>query len=123
MSPSRARVAARRKYDIGLIWVGLNAPAQPCDGFCVGPELRFGNADTVDPSKRIDIAGREAERLVDMGLGFRAATEKNLGPTNASVSVGQISIQRQCLLAFGDAFGRAVREIMWTTPRTRWASA
>ena len=43
-----------------------------------------------------------------MGLGFRAATEKKLGPTDASVRLGQISVQRQRLLAFGDAFGRTV---------------
>jgi hypothetical protein len=43
-----------------------------------------------------------------MAFGFRAAAEKKLGPTDASVSVGQILVQRQRLLAFDDAFGRTV---------------
>ena len=60
------------------------------------------------PTECTDIAGREAERLVDVGLGFPAATEKKLRPADENVSVGQISIQRQRLLTFGDALGRAV---------------
>jgi hypothetical protein len=30
-----------------------------------------------------------------MGFGFRAATEKKLGPADASVRLGQISVQRE----------------------------
>ena len=40
-----------------------------------------------------------------MGLGLRAATHKILGETDAAMSVGQISIQRQRLLAFSNALG------------------
>ena len=45
-----------------------------------------------------------------MGFGFLAATEKILGEADESVRIGQISIQRQCLLAFSNALGRAVCE-------------
>ena len=64
----------------GIISVGLDAAAQPCDRFRVGTELQLGDADDQHPPEGTDIAGREAERLVDMGLGFRAATKKKLAP-------------------------------------------
>ena len=45
-----------------------------------------------------------------MGFSLRAATKKILGETDGTMRVGQISIQRQRLLAFSDALGRAVGE-------------
>ena len=78
------------------------------DRFRIGTELRFSDTDKHHPSEGADIAGREAERLLNMGFGFYAATEKILSPTNTSVSVGQISIQRQRLLAFRYALGRTI---------------
>jgi hypothetical protein len=93
---------------VGHVAVGIDAPTQPRDRFRVSTDLRFGDTDQHHPSEGADVAGREAERLVDMAFGFRAATEKKLGSTDASVSVGQILVQRQRLLAFDDAFGRTV---------------
>jgi hypothetical protein len=91
-----------------LIWIGLDAPADPRDRFRVGTEMQFEHADTELPTEGADIARREAERLVDVGLGFPAATEKKLRPTDENMSVCQISIQGQRLLAFGDALGCTV---------------
>ena len=79
---------------MGHIAVGIDAPAQPRDRFRVGAELQFGDTGNRHPPEGGDIAGRETERLVDIGLGFRAASEKKLGPTDASVSLGQISGRR-----------------------------
>ena len=84
--------------------------AEPRDRFLVGAELQLGEARKHHPNKGVRIARTEAECLLDMGLGLRAATEKILGETDARVRVGQISIQRQCLLAFSNALGRAVGE-------------
>ena len=106
----------------GIISVGLDAPAQPSDRFLVGAEQQFGETDKHHPPVGIGIARREAKRLVDMGLGLRAATEKKLGETDEGMSVGQIAIQRQRLLAFGDALGRRFVKI-WTHPRYIWARA
>src|SRR5215207_8185283 len=75
-----------------LIWIGLDAPAEPRNRVGVGTETRSEHADTVHPAECSDISGREAERLVDVGLRFRATTEKKLCPTDENVSVGQIPI-------------------------------
>jgi hypothetical protein len=93
-----------------VIWIGLDAPAKPSDRFRIGTHLRLSEADTVHPPEGVDIARRKAERFLNMSLGIRAATEKRLGPTDASVGIGQISIERQRALAFGYTFGRAVCE-------------
>ena len=55
---------------------------------------------------------------LNMGFGFRATTEKILGETDESMSVGQISIQRQCLLKFRNALSRAVRKHLDDSPRS-----
>jgi hypothetical protein len=75
-----------------LIWIGLDAPAEPRNRFGVCAETRSEHADTVHPAECSDIAGREAERLIDVELRFRTSTHKKLRPTNENVSVGQISI-------------------------------
>ena len=98
---------------VGHIAVGFDAPAQPRDRFRMRAELRFGDTGKHHPSD-IDecIAGREAERSRNKyGLpGSPPPTEKILRPIAdvTSVRLGQISIQREHPLAFGDTFGRAV---------------
>ena len=74
------------------------------------PSCNLAKPTNMHPPEGGDIAGRETERLVDMGLGFRAATQKKLGQTDERVRAGQISIQRQRPLAFSNALGRAVRK-------------
>ena len=61
----------------GVISVGLKAPAQPNNRFGVGALPKFGETDKQTPDIDECIAGREAERLLDMGFGFPAPTEKN----------------------------------------------
>ena len=88
---------------------------QPSDRFGVGTELQLGDAGEHDPPERESIARRETECLSDMGLGFRAATN-NTCQADETVRDGQISVQRQRPLAFGDALSRSVRKI-WTKPK------
>ena len=57
-----------------------------------------------------------------MSLGFLAATDENLGDTDNCVSTGQISIQCQRPLAFGNALGRAVG-IDLDAAQNTWAKA
>ena len=47
---------------------------------------------------------------MDVGLGFGAATDIDLGKTDPSMRMGQIAIQRQRLLTFSNALRRAVCE-------------
>src|SRR5229473_1961750 len=58
----------------GIISIGLDGPLQPGDRFRIGAELQLGDADEYHPLEGEGIAGRQAERLLDMGLGLRAAT-------------------------------------------------
>src|ERR1700740_3129672 len=55
------------------------------------------------------IAGRKAQRLVDVSFGFSASTNKVLRVPDASMSPSQVSIQRQCVLAISDALPRPLR--------------
>ena len=47
---------------------------------------------------------------MDVGFGFRGTTDKHLGKTDPSVSVGQIAIQRQRPFTFSDALSCAVSQ-------------
>ena len=93
-----------------MISVDLDRATEPRDRLLVGAELQLGEAREHHPNKGVRIARTEAECLLDMGLGLRAATKKILGETDVGVRISQISIQRQCLLAFSNALGRAVGE-------------
>jgi len=66
--------------------------AQPRDGLLVAPESELGKARELHPHKGVRIARTEAERLLDVRLGFLAATDKKLADTDHWVSTGQTSI-------------------------------
>jgi hypothetical protein len=53
--------------------------------------------------RAFDYRAGEAERLIHVGLGFLGAAVHDLGETDSGVSAGQIPIQRQRALAFGNA--------------------
>src|SRR3984885_10861851 len=63
----------------------------------------------MQPAKGKDIAGREPKRFLDMSFGFRAAANKSLRQTDETMSVGEVSIQRQCQLAFPNTLRRPPR--------------
>jgi hypothetical protein len=56
------------------------------------------------------VARRKAECLVDVSFGFCASTKKNLCAPDQGMSVGQITIQRQRVLALSNALGHAFRK-------------
>ena len=74
------------------ISVGLDGATQPRDRLLVGAEVQLGDACERQPEIDECIARTEAERLLDMSLGFLAATGDVFGETDLTVSVGQISI-------------------------------
>src|ERR1700690_764827 len=59
----------------GIIVVVFEAPAQPSDRFSISTQLQFGEADPHHPIAGIGIAGRQAERLVNVGIGLGGATK------------------------------------------------
>ncbi len=84
----------------GIISIGLKASAQPHDRFGLGAELQFGNANIMQPSVNAVVARRKPQCFLNVGLGFLAAADKDLGDANGAMSIGQIPVQRQCPLAF-----------------------
>ena len=101
------------------IAVGLDAPAKPGHRFGIVAAPQLGSTGKHHPAVGEDIAGREAEGLLDMGLGLLGSTEKALGHTDAGMRHGQISIQRQRLLAFGNTLGRSRRIDMHIAQKKR----
>jgi hypothetical protein len=76
----------------GIIVVAFEAPAQPSDRFGIGTQVQLGVADPYHPIAGIGIAGRQAERLVNVGLGLSGATKLILGVTYKRVRRSKISI-------------------------------
>ena len=59
----------------GIIPVGLDAPAQPRHRFGVDAELQLSEGYELYPTEGAGIAGRQAERLVDMSFRLRPPTQ------------------------------------------------
>src|SRR5262249_9163530 len=91
-----------------IISVQFDTATVPHDSVLVSTDQQLGDAREVHPGISEAIARAKPERFVNMALGFLGATKIKLGETNICVSGGQISIQRQRALAFGNAQGRAV---------------
>src|SRR5215472_9715654 len=94
-----------------IVPVCVEAPAHPTDCFGIG-ELRLGEADDCQPLMSKGVTRRKAECLVDVRFGFCASAKEILGKADISMSEGQISIQRQSLLAFRDALSCASRKYL-----------
>ena len=90
------------------ISIDFDRAAEPCDRLLVVAKIEFGTANSRYPTEGEGVAGTETERFADMSFGFLAATDENLGHTDCSVSGGQIPIQSQCPLAFGDGLASMV---------------
>ncbi len=56
------------------------------------------------------IARTEPQGLDNVSLGFFGATDENLTKSDRGMGAGEISIQRQRMLTFGDALRRALGE-------------
>ena len=91
-------------------WVSAWAYCPHCGNAKISSFLEFGDASRRYPTEGEGVTRTETERLADMSLSFLAATDENLGQTDYSVSGGQIPVQSQCPLAFGDGLVSVVRE-------------
>ena len=72
-------------------------------------ELQLSESGLQHPIASEVIARGQAERLEDMGLGLLTAPQIILGVADEGMSGGQILIQHQRLLKFGNTLQRAVR--------------
>ena len=91
------------------ISVGLDRPPKPRNRLLAIAELELRSARANHPGVgRNRIARASAQGLDDMSLGFLGATDENLAKSDAGMSVGEISIQRQRMFEFDDALGSAL---------------
>jgi hypothetical protein len=58
----------------GIISVGFNAAAEAADRFSIRRKLHFGGAGNQQPMLGVDVARREAKRLIYAGLSQLIAT-------------------------------------------------
>ena len=108
--PKMSQCSGKSEASKGVSSVGLDATAEQDDRFGVCPLPQLGDTDIKHPQVYLGIAGRKAERLTDMGFGFRVSTNKILGHADVRVCADTISIQRQRPFAFSDALSHTVRE-------------
>src|SRR5450755_3749298 len=92
-----------------IISVCFDAAAEAANCFGIRVKLQFGEADQQQPIEGEDIARREAECFVDMGLSLCGATHTCFCLTDERVGVSQISVQRQRSLVLSNALSHTVR--------------
>src|ERR1700691_4145079 len=90
------------------IAIGLDRPSKPRDRLLVTSDVVLRHSRISHPCVRHRITRAEAHRLDNVSLGFFGATDKNLANADKGIRVGEISIQRQRVLAFGDALHSAL---------------
>src|SRR6516225_12329557 len=56
------------------------------------------------------IAGRKAQRLVDVSFGLSASTDKVFRVPDETMGPSQVSIQSQCVLALSNGLSRTLRK-------------
>src|SRR5262245_45551500 len=95
---------------VGKISIDFDRAAEPRDRLLVVAEIEFGNASRRHPTEGESVTRTETERFADMSLGFIAATDEKLCHTDCSVSGGQIPVQSQCPLAFGNGLVSVIRK-------------
>ena len=98
---------SRREMPKRIISVGLERPSTPCDRLLPTAELELRNSRASHPEVSHRIARTEAQGLDRMSFGFFGVTDENLTKSDAGMCVCEISIQRQRIFTFGDAFPRA----------------
>ena len=69
-------------------------------------KLELGKSRANHPGVGQHVPWTEAQGLGDVRFGFFGAADENLTKSNGGMSVGEISIQRQRVFAFGDALAR-----------------
>jgi hypothetical protein len=90
--------------------VGVNRPSQPRNRLLVVAEMNLSVARGTQPKVGQSVTRTKSDRLLDMSLGFLAATDEMFGDTDKTVSDSQISIEREGSLAFCDPPSGAICE-------------
>ena len=85
-----------------IVAVGLDGSPQPNDRLLIPAEVDLGDADKGQPKERPCIARTEPKSLLDVGLGLLCVTDIRFVHADRCVREGQIPIERQGPLAFGD---------------------
>jgi len=83
--------------------VVLHRAAQMNDCFFVLATEDFGDAQERLPKIELSVARTEPDGVLDMGVGLLAATDKTLGHADERASGGEIAVDRERLLEFGNA--------------------
>ena len=87
--------------------VVLDRAAKQCDRLLLGAKIHLRGAREVEPEPGETVARREAQGFVFMSSSFFGVTDEYLGEADESVSGGQVRIERQRSLEFGNALVRA----------------
>ena len=85
------------------ISVGINGTAFPGNRFLIAPQLQLGNASQKHPMIGHDVSRTKPQRFNNMALGFLGAADSILSVTDDRMGGSQAPIQRQRMLALGNA--------------------
>src|ERR1700722_2245243 len=107
---------------LGIISVGFDRSATPQDGLFAIAQVIFRDPRLGQPNIGRRIAWAQAQSLVNMSLGFRGATGKDLAESDEGMSFRKIAIQRECVLAFGYALDGALGQNLDVTQKRMAAS-
>ena len=105
-----------------VISVGLDRPSKPRDRLLIGAEMVLRHARASLPRIGHRIARAEPQGLSDVSVCFISATDENLAQSDRGVGRGEISIEFQRMLTFGDALAARLVNIS-TSPKNIWAGA
>ena len=92
------------------ISIGLDRPSKPRDRLVPTAEVELRHACVSHPDISQRVPRTEPQRLAHVSLCFFGVTDANLTKSNNLMGAGEISIQRQRMLAFGDTLRRALGE-------------
>ena len=92
-----------------IISVRLDRPSTPGDRLLPTAQKVLREAHVSHPDKRYRIAGAATQSLSNMSLCFFGATDKYLAKSDSAFGACDISVQRQRMLAFGDALSSTLR--------------
>jgi hypothetical protein len=97
---------------VWMVPVGLDGPPKPCDRLIPATEVVFRSARVAHPNITKCITRAETQWIENVNFRFFSSPNVYLTQPNKSVALGKISIQRQRVLAFGDALRGALREYL-----------
>ena len=86
-----------------VIPVDLERPSIAWDGLIPEAKTVLRESRLSQPNISQRVARAEGQRLLNVSLRVFGATDKNLSQADLGMGVGEISVQRQRIFAFGDA--------------------